>query len=231
MAISNMHRATVYRIVALLTTLHTLRALPFSFAIARRASQSISMSLDGACNKQAVGAFSGSTVLVTGASGGLGRALSLQLAHCKAHVLVLSGRNVEALNAVEKECKHIFPDIVTHVVTCDLSDQQSVVDLANRALELCGHRIDVLINNGGVSSRSRFLDTKLDVDEKVMQVNFFAGAALAKAVVPGMVERGFGKVIWISSVQGLCKCSVSVHFLLRTILPHAIHSPEPMALT
>lgn len=129
----------------------------------------------------------------------------MQLAHCKAHVLVLSGRNEEALNAVERECKQIFPEIVTHVVTCDLSDQQSVVNLANKALELCDGRIDVLINNGGVSSRSRFLDTKLDVDEKVMQVNFFSGAALAKAVVPGMGDRGFGKVIWVSSVQGLCK--------------------------
>jgi dehydrogenase/reductase SDR family protein 7B len=120
-------------------------------------------------------------------------------------VLVLSGRNEEALNAVERECKQIFPEIVTHIITCDLSDQPSVVDLANKALELCDRRIDILINNGGVSSRSRFLDTKLDVDEKVMQINFFSGAALAKAVVPGMVDRGFGKVIWVSSVQGLCK--------------------------
>ena len=96
------------------------------------------MSLQSACNKQTAETFSRSTVLLTGASGGLGRAFALQLAHCKANVLVLSGRNEEALNAVEEECKEIFPGIVTHVVTCDLSDQQSVVDLANKALELCG---------------------------------------------------------------------------------------------
>jgi short-subunit dehydrogenase len=106
---------------------------------------------------------------------------------------------------LEKECKEIFPEIVTHVITCDLSDKASVADLSERALNVCHQRIDVLINNGGVSSRSRFLDTKLDVDEKVMQINFFAGVALAKALVPGMVERGHGKIIWISSVQGLCK--------------------------
>ena len=189
----------------LLTTLCTLPAYCFSAAAASRTSQSISMSLHSACNKQTVETFSRSTVLLTGASGGLGRALALQLAHCNAHVLVLSGRNEESLHAVENECKEIFPGIVVHILTCDLSDQQSVVDLASTALELCGQRIDVLINNGGVSSRSRFLDTKLDVDEKVMQVNFFAGAALSKAVVPLMVERGFGKIIWVSSVQGLCK--------------------------
>lgn len=193
--------------VVLLALLYTsaTTALCFSVTTTSLARQPIPMSLDSACNKQTVSKFSGCTVLLTGASGGLGRSLSLQLAHCKAHVLVLSGRNEEALNAVERECKQIFPEIVTHVVTCDLSDQQSVVNLANKALELCDGRIDVLINNGGVSSRSRFLDTKLDVDEKVMQVNFFSGAALAKAVVPGMVDRGFGKVIWVSSVQGLCK--------------------------
>jgi short-subunit dehydrogenase len=70
---------------------------------------------------------------------------------------------------------------------------------------MCNQRIDILINNGGVSSRSKFLDTKLVVDEQVMQVNFFAGAALAKDLVPGMSKQGFGKIIWVSSVQGLCK--------------------------
>ena len=166
---------------------------------------SLTMSLESACSEKTAKIFSGSTVLLTGAAGGLGRAFALQLAHCKAHTLVLSGRNEDGLRSLEKECKDIFPEIVTHVITCDLSDKASVADLSERALNVCHHRVDVLINNGGVSSRSRFLDTKLDVDEKVMQINFFAGVALAKALVPGMVERGHGKIIWISSVQGLCK--------------------------
>jgi dehydrogenase/reductase SDR family protein 7B len=61
----------------------------------------------------------------------------------------------------------------------------------------------VLINNGGVSSRSSFLDTKPEVDAMVMQINFLSGASLAKAVVPGMVDRKSGAILWISSVQGL----------------------------
>ena len=62
--------------------------------------------------------------------------------------------------------------------------------------------IDILINNGGISSRSSFIETKLEVDELLMQVNFLSGVSLAKQVVPGMIDRGGGKIVWISSVQG-----------------------------
>lgn len=156
-------------------------------------------------NSKTAHAFGGNTVLLTGASGGLGRGLALQLAQAKAHTLVLSGRNEESLQSVANDCKAIFPDMITHIMVCDLSDKKSVQTLVQQALEVCNDRIDVLINNGGVSSRSRFVDTDIEVDEKVMQINFFAGVALAKGVVPGMVQRGYGKIIWISSVQGLCE--------------------------
>lgn len=161
--------------------------------------------LAATCHPTTADTFCGNKVLLTGASGGLGRSFALQLAHAKAHTIVLSGRNEASLQSVAEECKTICADIVTHIITCDLSDKASVAALTKAALEACHGRIDVLINNGGVSSRSRFIDTDLSVDERVMQINFFAGAALAKGVVPGMVERGYGKIIWISSVQGLCK--------------------------
>ena len=121
--------------------------------------------------------FRGHTVLLTGASGGLGKALALQLARCGAHTLVLSGRNEESLRAVAAEAKGIYSDIITHVITCDLNDPDSVSALSKEALEKCNGRIDVLVNNGGVSSRSRFLETSLEDDQKLMQINFLAGAA------------------------------------------------------
>jgi dehydrogenase/reductase SDR family member 7B len=158
---------------------------------------------DAACNTHAQSIFRGQNVLLTGASGGLGRAFALQMAHCRARMLVLSGRNPEALQTVADECKSIHPDIITHIITADLASPEAVQHLANIALEATSGRVDILINNGGVSSRSRFVDTKLEVDQQLMQVNFFAGAALAKAIIPGMIERGFGKIIWVSSVQGL----------------------------
>lgn len=123
-----------------------------------------------------------------------------------------------ALREVQQECIQIAKansnidsstdasSIKVEIVACDLQDKTSVNKLASQSLQLAQQSssgtIDVLINNGGISSRSSFLETKLDVDEKLMQVNFFSGAVLAKRLVPGMVEKGSGMVIWISSVQG-----------------------------
>jgi len=167
------------------------------------------------------------TILLTGATGGLGKALAIQIAHhCDPKCLILSGRKIDTLNNIANECRNSSSSSssssattnnnVIHTLPADLSNKESVQQLGDRALELVAdnaNRIDVLINCGGVSSRSDFVDTKLDVDEQVMQINFFAGAALAKKVVPGMMMMSGnggdgggssgGKIIWISSVQGL----------------------------
>jgi dehydrogenase/reductase SDR family member 7B len=154
------------------------------------------------CDEATKEAFRGKTVLLTGASGGLGAQLALQLAECQVKTIILSGRKKESLQGVAKDCEAIHPSVETIVLPCDLASKDSVAELGSKALSQCG-TIDVLINNGGVSSRSNFLDTKLEIDEQVMQINFFAGAALAKFVVPKMIEQRSGRIIWISSVQGL----------------------------
>ncbi len=150
-------------------------------------------------------ALNGKSVLLTGASGGLGAQFALQIAqYCNPKTLILSGRKEGALQKIADECKSAgLDENVVHIVTADLSNKESVQALGESAVEICSNAVDVLINCGGVSSRSDFLDTKLEVDERVMQINFFAGASLAKAVVPGMVQNKNGKIIWISSVQGL----------------------------
>jgi dehydrogenase/reductase SDR family protein 7B len=155
------------------------------------------------CAETTKSSFAGKSVLLTGASGGLGKAFARNLASCQVDTLILSGRKKDALDTVAKECQELAPSVKIHIVTCDLADRDSVKKLGEEALSLCGGTVDVLVNNGGVSSRSNFLDTKLDVDERVMQINFLAGASLAKALVPNMVANNSGKIIWISSVQGL----------------------------
>lgn len=154
------------------------------------------------CSETTKSMFAGKSVLLTGASGGLGKSFARCLASCHVDTLILSGRKRDALDKVAEECQALAPDAKIHIVTCDLADRDSVTKLGEEALSLCG-TVDVLINNGGVSSRSNFLDTKLDVDERVMQINFFAGASLAKELVPNMVTNSSGTIIWISSVQGL----------------------------
>ena len=150
--------------------------------------------------------YTGKTALITGATGGLGKALALQLVHWKIQRLILSARKQDALEQVAKECREVDPSIQIDFILCDLSDANSVQQMVNQVVELSKNSvIDILINNGGVSSRSRFVDTDIDVDAQVMQINFLSGAALAKAVVPGMVRNPSvgGRIIWISSVQGL----------------------------
>mmetsp|Transcript_7690 Transcript_7690/g.19143 ORF Transcript_7690/g.19143 Transcript_7690/m.19143 type:complete len:418 (-) Transcript_7690:42-1295(-) len=161
-------------------------------------------------------ALEGKSILLTGASGGLGAQLALQIAnHCKPKTLVLSGRKQDALEQIAAECKAGWiqnsggksletADAVVKILTADLSDKDSVRALGESAVSACGGVIDVLVNCGGVSSRSDFVDTRLEVDERVMQINFFSGASLAKAVVPTMIQSGNGgTILWISSVQGL----------------------------
>ena len=154
--------------------------------------------------------YDGKSVLLTGATSGLGRSLAIQLSsQCNVSKLVLSGRNAEALcktkelclESIKSETSSTVPEFV--LLTCDLADRNDVQKLCKEISD--NHSdIDILINNGGLSSRSKFVDTKIEVDELLLQVNFLSGAALTKAVVPGILSRkSNGAIIWISSVQGL----------------------------
>lgn len=160
--------------------------------------------MSAACSDQARAFYESKNILLTGASSGLGYAFALQLAKCGANTLLITARKEKELEQVAEECRKVasVSDLEVKSLLADLSDKNSVAKLAENALKICPD-IDVLINNGGVSSRSNFMDTSIEVDERVMQINFLSGAALAKAVVPGMAKKGQGTILWISSVQGL----------------------------
>lgn len=150
----------------------------------------------------------GKNVILTGASSGLGKALAFQLAKCNVNKLILSGRNVSQLEDVKSKCLEIISvdkssNTNVRVVPCDLADEASVDTFSNEAMSICDENADVLILCGGISSRSSFLETTKDVDKMLMQVNFLSGSAIAKRVVPSMVQKKEGNIIWISSVQGL----------------------------
>eukprot|EP00037_Helgoeca_nana_P001695 m.28718 g.28718 ORF g.28718 m.28718 type:complete len:318 (-) comp12047_c0_seq1:1113-2066(-) len=153
-------------------------------------------------------AFSGKVVWVTGASGGIGEALSIRLAELGAD-LILSARSADKLKQVAARCVDVSPGHAARVsvVPLDLSHDPhllaalatEVVDPTNR---LGLDRVDILINNGGVGSRSSVAETSLDTDLRVMRVNFLSTIALTKSVLPAMVARGSGNVVVVSSVQG-----------------------------
>jgi len=153
--------------------------------------------------------FNGQVVWITGASRGLGRELALSFARAGARV-ILSARTQDKLKAVAEECAAVSPrrdaqpgDIV-QILPLDLAT--AMVDVhahgARANAMFNAHGVDILVNNGGVSSRSDALSTTLETDMRVMAINFMSPVALTKAVLPGMVQRGGGHIVVISSVQG-----------------------------
>lgn len=141
--------------------------------------------------------FSDRIVWITGASSGIGEALAYAFANAGA-TLVLSSRRVDELDRVRRQCAR--PD--THLVLpLDLS---RVDTFPAAAAQVLGHtgRIDLLVNNGGISQRARALDTQPEVERAIMEIDYFAAVALTKAVLPSMLAQRRGHVIVISSVMG-----------------------------
>ncbi len=140
--------------------------------------------------------YNNKTVWITGASSGIGKELAIQFAELGARV-ILSARNVDKLNDLKATLKgegHL-------VVPLDLAQPELVLStIIAQMSELPA--IDILINNGGVSQRSLFLENDFNVYRQLMEVNYFGLIALTKAVLPTMVARRSGSIVSISSVAG-----------------------------
>ena len=137
-------------------------------------------------------------VWITGASSGIGEALTYKLVQL-GYKLIISSRRAEALYKVKANCKGNPLDI--HVLPVDLEDTESLPDAATAALRIYG-KIDMIIHSGGVSQRSLALDTNIKVAQRIMDINFWGAVALTQAVLPGMIARNSGHVVIISSLVG-----------------------------
>ncbi len=137
-------------------------------------------------------------VWITGASSGIGEAVAKQLStiNCK---LILSARRESELERVSKECQGNHDKIA--ILTVDLSDADSLAQKAKDAEAIFG-QIDVLINNGGISQRGTADETQMEVDRRVMEVNYFGSIALSKYVLSGMIARKSGHHVIVTSVMG-----------------------------
>ncbi|KAJ8290319.1 hypothetical protein GJAV_G00011370 [Gymnothorax javanicus] len=145
----------------------------------------------------------GKVVWITGASSGIGEELAYQLARLGAR-LILSARREEELERVKLcclSCSSLQEEDVL-VLPLDLLDMDSHQVKMKTAMEHFGN-IDILINNGGRSQRSLFLETNLNVYQSLMELNFLGTVSLTKQALPHMVQRGTGAVVTVSSVVGL----------------------------
>tara|TARA_B100001287_G_scaffold194369_1_gene164420 strand:+ start:17146 stop:17934 length:789 start_codon:yes stop_codon:yes gene_type:complete len=139
--------------------------------------------------------FSKKTVWITGASSGIGKALAIKFSQLNANV-VLSSRKEKELEEVAKKCGGNCM-----VLPLDLEKQNSFPSNVQTVIKQY-KTIDLLINNGGISQRSEASQTSLEVDRRLMEVNYFGTIALTKAVLPIMQSQKSGYIVTVSSLSG-----------------------------
>lgn len=139
--------------------------------------------------------------LVTGAGRGIGRAISIALAQ-EGATLILTGRDLEALNETFRLISDIEIAPTPLVCQMDLLDSEGITTCVQSALEIFGH-IDILVNNSGVTGKSAPLWelTEAEWDEG-MDTNLKGSFLVSKAVIPSMLERKSGSIIFIGSITG-----------------------------
>ena len=136
-------------------------------------------------------------IWITGASSGIGQALAIE-ANSRGATIILSGRNQIKLAVTQDKLK--FP-LESIIVPMDLSDEQSI-QMALKQVQQRVNRIDILINNAGVSQRSLILDTDIEVYRNLMEVNYFGVISLTKKVLPSMLSNHAGQIVVMSSLAG-----------------------------
>lgn len=133
--------------------------------------------------------INGKRVLLTGAAGGLGRAIARGL-HAAGAKLVLSGRNADALAALAKE-------LDATVITCDMADAADIARLVAAAGE-----IDILVANAGIAATSSIAELSPAQIDQLLDVNLRAPILLANALAGSMQQRGRGHLVFVSSMAG-----------------------------
>lgn len=144
--------------------------------------------------------WEGKTVWVTGASSGIGKAAATRWAEKGARV-ILSSRKEVGLNQVIDAWPEEHRSRA-HVLPLDLSKAAELPAKVAEALSRAGC-IDAMVHCGGISQRSTVLETSLEVDRRVMEVDYFGTLALTKALLPHFVERQSGQFVVVTSLMGL----------------------------
>ncbi len=143
--------------------------------------------------------LNGKVIWLTGASSGIGEALAYELARKKVKI-ILSARRKEELERVKGNC-HPLAQPEIKLLPFDLAEAGNLQLIAEAAIQLFGH-VDVLINNGGIAQRSLAKDTLVNVDRKIMEVDFFGTVSLTKYLLPHFLKRKTGHYVVISSAMG-----------------------------
>jgi short-subunit dehydrogenase len=139
-----------------------------------------------------------STILVTGASSGIGAALAPQLAASGATVGVVA-RRADRLDEVVERCRRYTP--ASRMWTADLGDLERAEATAHEAWDAFGH-LDCLVNNAAIAKRKHTLDLTVEDVHHTMDLDFFSPIRMAMALLPRMQARGSGLIVNVSSMGG-----------------------------
>ncbi len=176
----------------------------------------------------------GKTALVTGASSGIGKAFAALLAQ-QGYAVVLTARRGDRLDALAAELSGRH-GVATHTIVADLALPEASARIADE-LGSRGLAIDLLVNNAGYGVPGSYLGVPWIDHERFMQVMVTAVLDLTYRLLPGMIDRGWGRVINIASVAGMVSSpaghtlyGASKAFLIRFSealdaenAPHGVH--------
>ena len=142
--------------------------------------------------------FKNKIVWITGASSGIGEAVAFAMISQGAEIIA-SAPFVDELEA--SRARAPIPEKY-HIVPLDLSKPETIEPVAQKVIGQFG-RVDILMNNAGISQRSLTLDTPIENDRKVMEIDYFGAVILTKAVLPQMLKQGGGHLLCTSSMVGV----------------------------
>jgi len=137
-------------------------------------------------------------VIITGASSGIGRSLAFEFAKRGAN-LILAARQYVTLCEITEALINQYP-VKAVAVQCDVTNEEDCDHLIKQALVVFG-KIDVLVNNAGISMRGLFKDTDIEVLKKVMDVNFWGTVYCTKYALPELLKTK-GTIVGVSSIAG-----------------------------
>jgi NAD(P)-dependent dehydrogenase (short-subunit alcohol dehydrogenase family) len=150
--------------------------------------------------------LSGMTALVTGSTAGIGHAIAKGLANAEANVVV-NGRSQAKVDAAVARLAEAIPGAKVRGVAADVSTAAGC-----EALTAALPEVDILINNAGIFEPKGFFDIPDEDWSRFYEVNVMSGVRLARAYMPGMLKRNWGRIIFISSESGLNIPKEMIHY-------------------
>jgi 3-oxoacyl-[acyl-carrier protein] reductase len=163
--------------------------------------------------------FAGRTALITGSGQNIGRAIALAFARLGANVVLNGHRNQAAIDAVAAEVRTLGANALA--VLADVADPAAVQLMVDQATAAFG-KVDISVANASVRLHTPFLDISLEEWQRIINSNLNASFYLARSVIPGMKQHGWGRIIHISGRDGFMPIPNRVHNITCKAGVHAM---------